>query len=103
MLLNTKLEPIISMYKLNEHYRTFDVVVDWLVTTVDGTKRTGGRRYTGTVVQVLTQMETDHGVGLLSDLEPHETAPERLNFLIEHNGSVVQFIIFDLQNNRQLM
>lgn len=99
----TPLRPITSMYMLNGFYPNFDVEVDWLVTTVDGVRRTGGYRYQGTLMEVLCQMEETHEVGLLSDLEPHETASDRLNTIIEHNGSVVQFMIFDLINNRQLV
>ncbi|MNB92523.1 hypothetical protein D3C75_396270 [compost metagenome] len=102
-LKTTIFEPIWSMYKLREYYRTFDAKVDWLVTVVEGTLRKGGRRYTGTLLQVLTQMEVDYEVGLLSDLEGHEEAPDRMNTLIESNGTVQQFIIFDLKNNRQIM
>ena len=103
VLTNVHLEPISSMYKLREHYRTFDVFVDWLVTNVTGIDRNGAHRYTGTLMQVLQQMETDFKVGLLHDLEPHEEAPDRLNMLIDCNGNVEHIMIFDLQNNRQLM
>lgn len=98
----TKLEPIISMFKLNQLYRTFSTEVDWLVSSVNGTERTGGHRYTGPLIDVMKQIELDYEVGLLSDLD-FETAPDRLNDLISNNGNIIQFIIFDLQHNRQLM
>jgi hypothetical protein len=103
VLTNVHLEPITSMFKLREHYRTFDVLVDWLVTKVDGIQRHGGHRYTGKLIDVLRKMEEDFQVGLVDGIEPHEEAPDRLNMLIECNGNVEQLIIFDLKHNRQLM
>lgn len=98
------LDPICSMFILNRHYRTFDAVVDWLVTaTGEGTDRKGGHRYNGPLLEVLQQIEDDYSVGLASDMSEHETAPDRLNTLIECNGNVEHLIIFDLQHNRQLM
>ncbi|MNH16660.1 hypothetical protein D3C87_1283530 [compost metagenome] len=103
MLLNTKLEAITSMYKLREHYRTFDVVVDWLVTVHRDIQRPDGHRYTGTLMEVLKQMEVDFEVGLVDGMEPHVEAPDQLNLLIEHNGCVEHFVVFDLKNNRRVM
>ncbi|MNC34626.1 hypothetical protein D3C75_830680 [compost metagenome] len=103
MILNTHLEPITSMYKLREHYRTFDVVVDWMVTKVHGIHRHGGHRYIGPLLEVLKQIEVDFSLGLVDGMESYEEAPDRLNMLIECNGNVEHLIIFDLKNNRQLM
>jgi len=104
MSIIVKPTPKATVEQLGLHYPTFRTATNWIVLELNGESMKSSTFFCGTIFGMLQAMEEHYYVGLgLEHIEQHTSPAAHLQQLRDCNGTIVSFVVIDMDRNIQII
>lgn len=100
----SKRTPLATVEQMGLHYPTFRTATNWIVLELNSESLKSSTFFFGTIFGMLQTMEEHYDVGLgLEHIDQHTSPAATLQLLRDCNGSVVTFVVIDMDRNIQII